>query len=137
MTPSRPTLRRSFLRSSLALVAAPALWLMNRLAQRAETLPETSQAAVAVPLDPRNGIRFFDRFIAVTAPEGVSVFSSVCPHLGCRINQAEEGELVCPCHGSRFNSRGAVLRGPAARNLQPLAFALDRDRGMLRVFLKK
>jgi glycine/D-amino acid oxidase-like deaminating enzyme/nitrite reductase/ring-hydroxylating ferredoxin subunit len=42
-----------------------------------------------------------------------------CPHMGCllRFNQAETS-WDCPCHGSRFDVDGAVLEGPAIRNLQ-------------------
>ncbi len=129
--------RRLFLKTALALVYAPVLWLMNSLAKRAETLPENAEATLTVPLPAGNGIRFYDRAIVVAAENGVAVFSSACPHLGCRINRTEGGELVCPCHGSRFNSRGDVLRGPAARSLQPLKFDLDRAGAVLRIALKK
>lgn len=47
------------------------------------------------------------------------VHSAVCPHLGCHVhfNQAEQ-TWDCPCHGSRFDTRGRVLNGPAAKALE-------------------
>lgn len=129
--------RRDFLKAALASLAAPALWQMNGLAKRAGMLPENAEDTLTVPLSIGNGVRFYDRMIVITSPDGVAVVSSICPHLGCRINHAEAAELVCPCHGSRFNARGEVLHGPAMRNLQPLPFVLDRAEAVLHVTLKK
>lgn len=41
----------------------------------------------------------------------------ICTHLGCVPNKNPDGWL-CPCHGSRFDNSGRVIRGPAARNLE-------------------
>ncbi len=130
-------MRRLFLKTALALLFAPVLWLMNNLAKRAGSLPENSDNTLTVPFAAGSGIHFYNKVIAITSEEGVAVFSSACPHLGCRINRAEGGELVCPCHGSKFNSRGEVLRGPARRNLQPLKFELDRAGAVLRITLSE
>ena len=41
-----------------------------------------------------------------------------CTHLGCQpALEASSRLLVCPCHGSRFDLQGRVVRGPAARPL--------------------
>jgi Rieske Fe-S protein len=45
--------------------------------------------------------------------------SLACTHLGCTVS-VTPGELLCPCHGSAFDLRGKVLRGPADRPLPPL-----------------
>lgn len=54
---------------------------------------------------------------------GFVVFSSICPHLGCRYQwQAEAKRFICPCHGSQFGIQGEKLAGPAPRGLDPLPF---------------
>jgi cytochrome b6-f complex iron-sulfur subunit len=35
-----------------------------------------------------------------------------CTHQGCELN-AYQTQLVCPCHGSEFDTKGNVLQGPA------------------------
>jgi Rieske Fe-S protein len=39
-----------------------------------------------------------------------------CTHLGCTVTVTPD-QLVCPCHGSVFDRRGNVLKGPADRPL--------------------
>lgn len=51
--------------------------------------------------------------------EGFTAISMVCPHLGCTINQTDDG-FSCPCHGSRFHTDGSLLSGPADRSLSIL-----------------
>lgn len=43
-----------------------------------------------------------------------------CPHLGCQLewNPAER-TWECPCHGSRFDQTGALLDGPAQKDICP------------------
>jgi Rieske Fe-S protein len=57
--------------------------------------------------------------VLVTQPtEGqVHLFSAICTHAGCTVQPAD-GELDCPCHGSRFTlTDAAVLGGPAPEPL--------------------
>lgn len=47
------------------------------------------------------------------------VMSLKCPHLGCTVRwDSEQQNLVCPCHGSRFDDGGKVLEGPAKASLK-------------------
>ncbi len=54
---------------------------------------------------------------------GFAIFSSVCPHLGCRFEWTPSANrFICPCHGSQFDLVGQHLAGPAPRGLDPLPF---------------
>ncbi len=47
--------------------------------------------------------------------------SAVCTHLGCTVTwNGAERSWDCPCHGSRFDTDGRVLQGPAVKDLRPL-----------------
>lgn len=48
--------------------------------------------------------------------EGLSAVSLVCTHLGCIISKTSEG-FSCPCHGSKYDKNGNVVKGPAPRAL--------------------
>jgi cytochrome b6-f complex iron-sulfur subunit len=48
--------------------------------------------------------------------EGFYAITSTCTHLGCTVARTNQG-FACPCHGSRFDSRGRVVGGPAPRPL--------------------
>lgn len=128
--------RRVFLKAGIASLGAMALWLMDRLARRSESIPENSETTITVPWSAAQGVHFEDRMIVVNSPREISVFSSTCPHLGCRINRTEGAELACPCHGSRFDLQGNAVHGPATRRLHNLPFALERAKGILRVTLE-
>ena len=47
------------------------------------------------------------------------MLSAVCPHMGCvvRWNNLEES-WDCPCHGSRFDTKGKVIEGPSFKDLE-------------------
>jgi len=57
----------------------------------------------------------------------VTIFSPVCPHLGCRYDwHPEKHEFICPCHGSMYSITGKVLGGPAPRPLDTLPWKLEK-----------
>lgn len=128
--------RRRFLRLWVTALGAFALWTMDRLANRTAMIPEEAEITREIPWSPTQEVLFHGDVIVVNGAQGVAVYSARCPHLGCQIGRAEGGELVCPCHGSRFDLEGRVVHGPAARTLEPLPFTLDRTKGMLHVTLR-
>jgi glycine/D-amino acid oxidase-like deaminating enzyme/nitrite reductase/ring-hydroxylating ferredoxin subunit len=53
-------------------------------------------------------------------------FSAVCPHLGCVVKwNNSESSWDCPCHGSRFDTDGNVLNGPARSGLKPVKISAN------------
>jgi cytochrome b6-f complex iron-sulfur subunit len=70
------------------------------------------------------------RAILLSTPQGFVALSLVCPHLGCEVEPKPEG-FACPCHGSRFDPQGALLRGPADRPLRSLRIEKMPDRHLI------
>ncbi len=60
--------------------------------------------------------------------KGLRAVSSVCPHLGCLVDRQEDGDFICPCHGSKFDSNtGKATSGPAPRGLVWVEISLGPD----------
>lgn len=56
-------------------------------------------------------------------------FSSICTHAGCTVDPPKNGQLNCPCHGSKFDAAtGAVLVGPAVKPLPKYTVTKAGDR---------
>ncbi len=68
--------------------------------------------------------------VVVTQPEeGVfRAFSTACTHEGCPVDQVVDGQIVCPCHGSRFSVEdGSPTEGPARSPLEEVGIRVDGD----------
>jgi cytochrome b6-f complex iron-sulfur subunit len=63
--------------------------------------------------------------VARTGPDTFTALTSTCTHQNCTITGFESQSFVCPCHGSRFDTSGHVLSGPAVSSLRsyPTRFA--------------
>ena len=122
--------RRHLLRAAAALAwVIPGVAFVSMLGRLGSTLP---RRRVIVPADPRDAISFAGGVIVSRGQDGtLRVFSARCTHLGCQIDRAVDGLLVCPCHGSRFRADGSPASGPAVAPLSELSFEIDRTTGSL------
>lgn len=64
------------------------------------------------------------RLYVFNSADGFFAISSVCTHLGCNVKHIGQG-FECPCHGSRFDDNGRVVRGPAPQALAWYALSLS------------
>ena len=77
----------------------------------------------------------FDGAIGVKRT-GTATFDAlqlVCTHEGCRVFVTTSTQLDCPCHQSRFDGNGAVLRGPADRALSRYPTSYDAATDILTI----
>lgn len=85
--------------------------------------PESESPQPEVDLDSvpvGGGIILPEQDLVVTQPtEGdFRAFSATCTHQGCTVANVVNGEIRCPCHGSRYSIEdGSVVGGPAPRPL--------------------
>lgn len=77
--------------------------------------PELTQAGAALQILPDGETK--PLIVIVDASGKHSVLSSECTHKGCTVEVQGE-RIVCPCHGSTYDRKGDVLRGPAQRPLR-------------------
>jgi cytochrome b6-f complex iron-sulfur subunit len=71
--------------------------------------------------------------VVVNTGEGFAALSAVCSHLGCVVKWKKgRRQLVCPCHGGRFDLEGRVLGGPARRPLARLTVEESEGRVVVR-----
>jgi nitrite reductase/ring-hydroxylating ferredoxin subunit len=115
--------RRDFLGLAAWWSAAAALLFAFMGAMRlpkAAVLPSPSKRfRVRLPASLASGQPFIPagRTVAVYKDaNGVYAVSTVCTHLGCIVKPTENG-FDCPCHGSKFNKDGSVVKGPAPSGL--------------------
>jgi len=61
--------------------------------------------------------------------QGITVLSSICPHLGCPLNwHPDQSQFICPCHGGSFETDGRRTGGPPPRAMDPLEFEIRAER---------
>ncbi len=58
--------------------------------------------------------------------EQITVFTAVCPHLGCTVN-AKNDVFICACHDSKWDVAGNSMGGPTPRGLDSLEYKVEGD----------
>jgi Rieske Fe-S protein len=80
---------------------------------------------------PVNGGKVFaDQGVVVVQPAAgtYKAFSSTCTHQGCAVGSVTNGDIVCPCHMSKFSvTDGSVKSGPAKKPLPEKTIKVDGD----------
>jgi Rieske Fe-S protein len=130
LDPAKFINRKVFLRMATLAVVAGFVALWNLLTGKQKQLSEKPVVIRINASKLGNGIFFFDKFILLKSDGPLKVLSNRCTHAGCRINKEIEGQLVCPCHGSRYDAfTGKVLLGPAGQPLHRILFSTDLKTG--------
>lgn len=103
--------------------------LSDFLSEQANTLSRYGEWAKGGEVDSVNEIAPGDGAIVREGTRKLAVYrdehgelhalSAKCTHLGCVVHwNSAERSWDCPCHGSRFDTTGEVMHGPAATSLE-------------------
>ena len=131
--------RRDFLKlSSRVLLALSGLLGLGGLYRYLATMTDP-QPQTDFDLGPASDFPIGSRIIHPEIPAmientqgGLTAISLTCTHLGCTVESKSEG-YACPCHGSRFDTQGRVIRGPAQKPLKLFRTAITSD-GKIHVY---
>lgn len=123
-------------RGSLAAAGALVIGQAVRFLAYEPPNPIASIVPLGLPSDyPRGRLAYVPEAQAYVGHDaaGLYVVDAVCTHLGCLVEQGEEGGFVCPCHDSHFDAQGHAENGPATKPLRFLHLWWDVDEGQLLV----
>jgi cytochrome b6-f complex iron-sulfur subunit len=127
--------RRGFLRGFGSIIVILVGYLWFRIIKKDKEDNNKRNIRVTIPFELAEGISFHDYFIIYNESGNISIFSSKCTHLGCKINKSENNVLICACHGSRFSFDGKVINGPASKDLQKLFFEVDKNKNKIVIYI--
>ncbi len=123
--------RRYFIKSAVATIVIGTIALWDKMIITQKKID--ARSTVLLTLETNKHISFQDDFIIINMGNDVSVLSSRCTHLGCKINEYSNNELLCPCHGSTFDLSGKAIVGPATKPLKNMDFEIDRTTNTISV----
>jgi Rieske Fe-S protein len=130
LSPAKLITRKTFLKLAVLATTAGFVTLWNSMTGKQKLLSEKPEIVRIDVSKLGTGVFLFDKFIVVKTAGLVHVFSNKCTHAGCRINREINGELICPCHGSKYEAAtGKVIQGPAGLPLPQIPFNTDARTG--------
>ncbi|MBW3637409.1 MAG: Rieske (2Fe-2S) protein [Armatimonadetes bacterium] len=126
-SPEKPASRRQFLQGAGAVGGA---LILGRAASAQTALNQNAPTENVLKLDEHPDLQKVGGFeivlvgaekvIVAHTEAGFVACSAICPHRNCEVEyRASDKQFVCPCHNSRFDEKGKVLRGPAKTDLKP------------------
>ena len=81
------------------------------------------------------GLKSDPTYLIVTVEGGglePYALSAECTHLGCLVPwDPIQKKFECPCHGSQYDARGSVIRGPAPGPLKLAKVSTEADTGKI------
>ena len=124
--------RKRFFKWAGIVMLIPLLKIWQYSTNRRQ-LSSTQNNELIIEKDLPDGVHFFGKVILIKQNGAYQLLSSKCTHLGCRITKMENNQLVCPCHGSRYDIKGSPLTGPAVKPLEDLYFQMDDKNGKISI----
>ncbi|MBX2991339.1 MAG: Rieske (2Fe-2S) protein [Bacteroidetes bacterium] len=138
--------RNTFLRvAGTAVLVAPVAALLQHCASGRVVHAIAERGKVTIPVSALPDLAtpgsfakvYVDRFAnPIIVFEGerneLHAILSTCSHSGCEVRKLPT-KFECPCHGSEYNLRGNVLRGPAPDPLN--AFEVRRRENAIEIHL--
>jgi Rieske Fe-S protein len=100
-----------------ALAAVSGLVVLRALRSAAPPMREIALDAESVSRALASGGTVVGDLFVQGPPDAPVALSLECTHLGCRVAAAPHG-FACPCHGSRFDTGGRPIAGPARAALR-------------------
>ncbi|MCK5766466.1 MAG: Rieske (2Fe-2S) protein [Bacteroidales bacterium] len=127
--------RRDFISYLVSLLAIPVIlwWLIT--GRRERTLSSGAKS-ISLGGDLPMGVSFHEGFVLIRDRDSIRAYESKCTHLGCAIRKVEGNELVCQCHGSRFDLMGNAVKGPAINPLKEFLVYQDAASGEITIQIK-
>lgn len=127
--------RRDFLKYLIPGLSIPVLLWWLAVGGRQKKISGTDKKVIIGKQIPA-GILFLDGAVIVNEGKEPRAFLAKCTHLGCSIRKSEGEELICQCHGSRFNLSGEAIKGPAIQALKELTIFQNPETAFYEIIIE-